>query len=252
MSFDPVKSVKDITGFIQSAFKAQAFQKGIVAVSGGLDSAVSLVLAVNALGPDHLYTLQLPYKRQSLANSNLIINQFNIPFNQRLVFKLSRSVDKLAVKLNAKKDPLRFGNLLARARMICLFDQAKRYQALVIGTENKSERLLGYYTRYGDQASDLDPIGHLYKTQVISLAKHLKIPQPIIDQPPSAGLWPNQTDEQELGFSYQQADPVLELLVDRKLSPDQVVSQGHDRALVDKITRRLKSIDFKSRVPYHL
>ncbi|MBU1085316.1 NAD(+) synthase, partial [Patescibacteria group bacterium] len=175
-----------------------------------------------------------------------------IPSSQRRIIKLSRSVDKLAVKLNAKKHQLRFGNILARTRMTCLFDQAKKLNTLVIGTENKSENLLGYYTRFGDQASDLNPISHLYKTEVINLADLIDIPKSIINQAPSAGLWANQTDEQELGFSYFKADPILKLLIDNKLSPQAVIKKGYDKILVEKIHQRLIAVDFKSKVPYHL
>ena len=130
--------------------------------------------------------------------------------------------------------------------MTCLFDAAKAKKALVIGTENKSENLLGYYTRYGDQAADLDPISHLYKTQVIKLAEYLELPKPIIDQAPSAGLWPDQTDEKELGFSYKKADPILKALT-KNQSTD-----NFDQKLVEKITKHLKAVDFKTKVPYHL
>lgn len=246
MEINPEKELKNIINFIKTTFKEQGIKKGIIAVSGGIDSSLSLALTVKALGQENVYTLQLPYKRQSIDLSNLIINNSNIPQNQRLILKLSRSVDKLAVKLGAKKDKLRFGNILARSRMICLFDQAKTKKALVIGTENKSENLLGYYTRFGDQASDLEPISHLYKTQVIELAKHLNLPKVIIDQTPSAGLWLGQTDEQELGFSYLQADPILEAITKKKST------DNFDKSLVAKVKKHLKAVDFKSKVPYHL
>ena len=252
MQIDPIKQSKKITDFIKITFTSQGINKAVIAVSGGIDSALSLALATKALGKEIIYTLELPYKRQSTELSSLIITHLDIPPNQRKIIKLSRAVDKLAIQLNAKKNPLRFGNILARTRMICLFDQAKTNKAMVIGTENKSEKLLGYYTRFGDQASDLDPISHLYKTQVIKLAQHFKLPPAILKALPSAGLWKDQTDESELGFSYQQADPILNLLVDQKFTPSQVISQGHDKLLVAKISKRLIAIDFKSKVPYHL
>ncbi len=246
MKIDCQKETDKIVKFIKATFKSQGFDKGIVAVSGGIDSSLSLALALKALGKDNLYTLQMPYKRQSVDLSNLIIKKLAIPINHQLKLKLSRSVDKLAVKLNAKKDPVRFGNILVRVRMTCLFDQAKRFNALVIGTENKSEQLLGYYTRYGDQAADLDPISHLYKSQVIKISEHLNLPKPIINQPPSAGLWQNQTDEKELGFSYQDADPVLKAINENQPLKD------FDQALVEKVLKRVRSVDFKTKVPYHL
>ncbi|MEA3355229.1 MAG: NAD+ synthase [Patescibacteria group bacterium] len=252
MEINPAKEVKKITDFLKTTFKSQGFKKGIVAVSGGIDSSVALALAVNALGKDNIYTLELPYKRQSIYYSTLIINQLKIPTNQKIIIKLSRSVDKLAIKLNAKKNRLRFGNILARTRMTCLFDQSKKLKTLVIGTENKSEKLLGYYTRFGDEASDINPISHLYKLQIIKLAKYLKIPPKIISQAPSAGLWKDQTDEKELGFSYLKADPILKLLIDKKIKPKEIIKQGYDKTLLDKITKRLLTVDFKTKVPYHI
>jgi len=245
--------VKKITDFIKSTFKDQGFKKGIVAVSGGIDSSLALSLSVKALGKDNIYTLQLPYKKHySLSLSNLIINKLEIPRSHRLVINIGRPSDKLATKLNAKKHPLRFGNLLARVRMACLFDQAKRLNALVIGTENKSEHLLGYFTRFGDQGSDIEPIIHLYKTKVIKLAQSLSIPKPIIKAFPSANLWPNQTDEKELGFSYQSADPILELFCDKKLNNSQIVKKGFDTKLVKAVISRVKSNQFKHLTPYAL
>lgn len=246
MKIDCKKETDRIVEFIKDTFKDQGFQKGIVAVSGGIDSSLSLALGALALGKENIYTLELPYKRQSTYLSSLIINHLDIPTNQRLIYKLSRSADKLAVKLNAKKDPLRFGNIVVRARMICLFDQAKVKNALVIGTENKSENILGYYTRYGDEAADLDPISHLYKTQVIALAKFLNLPKKIIKNPPSAGLWEDQTDEKELGFSYLQADPIIKALIENK------TTQNFNQNLVNQVIKRLKSVDFKTKVPYSL
>lgn len=246
MNLDPSKEADRIIEFIKSTFKSQKISKAVIAVSGGIDSAVSLSLVTKAIGKENIYTLELPYKRQSTYLSTYMINSLDIPNNQRLVYKLSRSVDKLAVKLNAHKDSLRFGNILVRARMICLFDQAKSKKALVIGTENKSENMLGYYTRFGDQAADLDPISHLYKLQVIALAKFLRVPEKIISAPPSAGLWENQTDEQELGFSYLKADPILKAVSENKST------KNFDQQLVKKVIKRLKAVDFKTKVPYHL
>ena len=199
-----------IIKFIKETFKQQGFSKAIVAVSGGIDSAVSLMLTVKALGKDKVYSLQLPYKKhQSSELSDLVIKQAGIFKNQKLVINIGRPADKLAIKLNAKKDKVRLGNILARVRMICLFDQAKKLTALVVGTENKSEKMLGYFTRFGDEASDLEPIIHLYKTEVVKLAEELGVPEKIIKAAPTAGLWPGQTDEAELGMTYEQIDARL-------------------------------------------
>jgi NAD+ synthase len=149
-------------------------------------------------------------------------------------------------------DNIRKGNIMARVRMIYVFDQAKKRNALVVGTENKSEHLLGYFTRFGDEASDVEPIAHLYKTQVIELATHLPIPQSILMKPPSAGLWPEQTDEGEFGFSYKDADQVLALFFDEKKSVDEVVALGFDRELIKKIQARVSQNSFKHMTPYSL
>ena len=125
---------------------------------------------------------------------------------------IGKAVDELAATLGAADDQLRLGNIMARVRMICLYDLAKQLDALVCGTENKSEKYLGYFTRFGDEASDIEPIMHLYKTEVYELAKHLGIPGAIVAKPPSADLWSEQTDERELGFSYKEADQVLHVL----------------------------------------
>jgi len=251
MEINPQQEIAKITKFLQDTFKSQGFKKGIIAVSGGIDSAVSLMLAVKALGPENIYTFQLPYAGQSTADSDLIIQTANIPQPNKFKLDIKPAVDQLAGGLNVA-DKLRLGNIMARIRMIHLFDQAKKSTALVIGTENKSERLLGYYTRFGDAASDVEPVNHLYKTQVKQLAGALAVPAQIIQKPPSADLWSGQTDEKELGFSYQQADPILNLLVDKRLASPAIVAQGFDKPLVDQIASRLSKVDFKAKVPYHL
>ncbi len=146
---------------------------------------------------------------------------------------------------------LRLANLAARTRMLVLYDQAKVYDALVIGTENKSESMLGYFTRFGDEASDLEPIRHLFKTEVIDLAKHLGVPQAIIDKSPTADLWPGQTDTTELGFTYAQADPIL-MLLEKNQTSDQIVASGHAESLVKAVIQQVNASAFKHHVPYHV
>jgi NAD+ synthase len=145
------------------------------------------------------------------------------------------------------------GNIMARVRMILLYDLAKKRQALVCGTENKSEHLLGYFTRYGDEASDFEPIKHLYKTQVYQLAKALGVPNEIIQSPPSAGLWLGQTDEKQFGFSYYQADQILFLYLEKGLSLPVIVKKtGVEKRIVEKVISWYKTNDFKHRIPYSL
>lgn len=224
-----IETGKIIT-FIKKTFQAERFNKAVVAVSGGIDSSVALVLTVKALGAENVFSLQLPYKNQSIESSDLILDFAKIPLKNRVKINIGKIVDGFGVK-----DKARLGNIMARVRMIYCFDLAKKLNALVVGTENKSEKILGYYTRFGDEASDIEPIIHLYKTQVKQLARELKIPEKIINQAPTAGLWPGQTDEGDLGFTYKEADQVL---------------QGKKQNI--KVKQRLRQVDFKKRVPYTL
>jgi len=224
-----IEAEKIIT-FIKKTFQAEGFNKAIVAVSGGIDSSVALVLTVKALGVKNVFALQLPYGRQTTALSDLIMDFVKLPRKNRIKINIKEAVDIYRIK-----DKVRLGNIMARVRMIYSFDLAKKLSALVVGTENKSEKLLGYYTRFGDEAADIEPIIHLYKTQVRRLADELGIPEKIINQTPTAGLWPGQTDEGDLGFSYKEADQVL---------------QGKKQNI--KVQQRLKQVDFKKRVPYTL
>ncbi|MBI2190192.1 MAG: NAD(+) synthase, partial [Candidatus Levybacteria bacterium] len=150
----------------------------------------------------------------SAQRSNTIKKHFSCSF----ILSIKSIVDKLAKTLGVQplKDSIRLGNIMARVRMILLYDLAKKHQALVCGTENRSEYHLGYFTRFGDEASDFEPIRHLYKTQVYQLASYLGVPKTVIDKKPTAGLWAEQTDEGEFGFSYKEADPVLYLYFDKK------------------------------------
>jgi len=158
-------------------------------------------------------------------------------------------VDLVIETLNINdSDVIRKGNVIARIRMIILYDLARKLNALVCGTENKSEHLLGYFTRFGDEASDFEPIRHLYKTQVYEIARYLGVPKSIIEKNPSANLWTNQTDEDEFGFSYQEADQVLHLYFDKKLSIDEIEKQGLGNT--NKIIDFAKKNSYKHKVPY--
>lgn len=238
-----------IIKFIRRTLKAQGFEKAIIAVSGGIDSAVCLTLLSQAISKLKILVLKLPYGRQNMALADLIINK------NKIALKNIKTINiKPAVDLNCKlagiypTDKIRRANIMARTRMIFIYDLAKKHSALVCGTENKSEHLLGYYTRFGDSASDLEPIRHLYKTQVYQLAEKLKIPEKIIRQAPSAGLWPGQTDEQELGFTYNEADQILELHLEKKLKTEKIRKIGFKNA--EKIIKRWNDNLFKQQTPY--
>ncbi len=248
-NFNPGKTSKQIIEFITEQTEKAGFKKVIVALSGGVDSSVVVTLAVKALAPENVYVSLLPYKNlNENQDAQLVISKLNIPQENVSEIEISEIVSEFLKKL-PKTDKLRTANIMARTRMIFLYDLAKKYHVLVCGTENKSEYLLGYFTRFGDEASDLEPIRGLYKTQVLKLAKYLGVPKEIIEKQPTAGLWPGQTDEKELGFSYQEADQVLYLYFDKKYSWEKIISLGLNGQLIDKVKNQVEKNKFKHEVP---
>jgi NAD+ synthase len=220
----------------------------VLGLSGGVDSAVSASLAAAALGPENVTAAILPYRTsapQSRLDAEAVARQLGI---RTELVDISAMADAL---ISAQKidDPLRRGNVMARARMIVLYDISSRDRALVFGTSNKTELLLGYGTLFGDMASALNPLGDLYKTQVWNLARHLGLPREVIDKRPSADLWEGQTDEGEMGFSYADADHVLALMVDQRRTVDEVISLGWDAKLVRRIRTMMERTQFKRRLP---
>ncbi len=253
--------IQTISSFIKTTVQLAGMSRVILAVSGGIDSAVSLSLAVKAMGPDAVYTLQLPYKDQDMSDAQAVIDHTQIPSQNQETIEITSVVESFSQRLTVTEDQqLRLGNIAARCRMICVYDRAAAHQALVCGTENKSEKYLGYFTRFGDEASDLEPLQHLYKTQVRELAAHLGIPTSIQDKAPSAGLWQGQTDQNELGFEYQEADRVLEQYVGqdlRSLDRQQVISTivektSLDASTVTAVIDRVEQTAYKHHVPYTL
>jgi len=183
-----------LTGFIRSEVTRVGYARAIVGLSGGIDSALSCVLAVEALGAENVLAVRMPYKSSSgdsLDDAGLLIEQLQIPSK---TIEITAMVEPLfALDLEISK--LRKGNIMARERMIVLYDQSEVFKGLVIGTSNKTEILLGYSTQFGDAASAINPLGDLYKTQIRQLSRAMNVPAPIIDKPPSADLWQGQTDE---------------------------------------------------------
>ncbi len=237
-----------IINFIKETFVAQNAPKAVVAVSGGIDSAVSLTLTARAISPENVFAILMPYGNQDMTDATSVCEFNQIPSNQTVVLNIADSVEQLCSSLQVPTaDYLRRGNIMARTRMIAVYDLAKQKQALVVGTENKSEFYLGYFTRFGDEASDIEPISHLTKTQVRTLAAELGLPQPILDKAPSAGLWTGQTDEKELGFTYQEVDSVINSLLTGKPTPPIVSDKT-----IDRIKKRIQSQSFKHHVPYRL
>ncbi|RJR14815.1 NAD+ synthase [Candidatus Microgenomates bacterium] len=260
------KTISVLTDFIKTTVSHAGFTDVIVAVSGGVDSAVSISLAVRALGAEHVHALLLPYKDwhdEAKTHAHTLLKQLQLPQDQIHEVDIAPLVHEFENCLefgtclpageagNLEFTRVRIGNVMARVRMIVLFDYAKKLGCLVQGTENKSEHYLGYFTRFGDEASDLEPLRTLYKSEVYQLAKQLQVPQEIIQKPASAGLWQDQTDEGQFGFTYAQADEVLYLHFDQKLPLGEIATQTKlDNELVNKILSWCASMDFKHSVPH--
>lgn len=237
-----------LTGFIRTEITRGGFSRAVIGLSGGIDSAVSCYLTAQALGPENVLALRMPYKTSSpdsLEHAQMVIDRLGV---QSLTIPITAMVDPY-LKLAAGASRVRQGNVMARMRMIVLYDQSEAFKGLVVGTGNKTEILLGYTTLYGDSACALNPLGDLYKTQVRQLATALGVPQAIIDKAPSADLWVNQTDEGELGFTYAEVDQLLYLLVDQRYSPQDCVEAGFEPEFVSKVVERIRRNHFKRILP---
>ena len=237
-----------LAGFIKSEITRVGMSCAVIGLSGGIDSALSLVLAVDALGKDNVLAVRMPYKassKDSLDHAQLLIDQLGVPSK---TIEITDMVEPLFT-LNPDMSKLRKGNIMARERMIVIYDQSEVFKGLVVGTSNKTEILLGYSTLFGDSANALNPIGDLYKTQVRQLSRAMNIPSPIVDKPPSADLWEDQTDEGELGFTYSEADRLLYLLVDQRYSPQEAMEAGFDEKFVNAVTTRIRRNQFKRMQP---
>ena len=237
-----------LTGFIKSEVTRVGYSRAVIGLSGGIDSALSFVLAVEALGAENVLAVRMPYKASSadsLEHAQLLVDQYKVPSE---TIEITDMVEPLFVR-DPNITKLRKGNIMARERMIVLYDQSEAFKGLVIGTSNKSEILLGYSTQFGDAASAVNPVGDLYKTQLRQLSRAMNIPAPIIDKAPSADLWEDQTDEGELGFTYEQADKLLYLLVDQRYSPQECVDAGFDEKFVSAVVGRVRRNQFKRMLP---
>lgn len=244
-------STTTLVRFLKTSFERAGFVRAVIAMSGGVDSATSAALATRALGKNNIYPLLLPYgnlNERGMGDAKTVIKTLGIPPSNVRAINIASIVDTI-IAVDPVTDRLRRGNVMARVRMILLYDYAKKRNALVVGTENKTEHLLGYFTRFGDEASDIEPIRSLYKTDVRKLARELGLPDHIITKAPTAGLWEGQMDEDELGFSYEEADAIFSMVVDEKQSIDEVVTKGYDRATVEKVIKRMKDNDFKHHLP---
>ncbi len=255
LQIDPAFEEKKISEFIKSTLAKSKFQNVILAVSGGIDSATSLNVIKEIVPIRNIFVAHLYYFEKSIEQFKTVIGSLGLLQENILLSPIKDQVDIIAKSAGLESpqndtEKLRLGNIMARVRMIMIYDFAKKHHALVCGTENRSEYWLGYFTRFGDAASDFEPLHHLYKTQVRELAKYLKVPEIIRNATPTAGLWDTQTDEGELGFSYAEADPVLYLYFDEKHSLQEIKNRGYSN--VKQIIETALKNGFKHEVPYHL
>ncbi len=239
---------KLLVDFIRDEVLNVGLKRGVVGLSGGVDSAVSCFLAVEALGKRNVLALLMPHRTsspESLTDAQVVVKQLGV---RSEIVDISQIVDGF---VTSAPDPgrIRTGNIMARTRMIVLYDRSAKEGALVIGTGNKTEILLGYTTHFGDDASGVNPIGDLYKSQVWELAKELGVPENIIKKEPSADLWKGQTDEKELGLSYQEVDRLLFHLVDERRSDEELASLGFERTQLRKVKRLIQRNQFKRQPP---
>jgi NAD+ synthetase len=248
LALDPELARRWLVSFLRDEVVARrGFTKGIVGLSGGVDSSLTAFLAAEALGPDNVIGVRIPYRTsspESLEHAQLVIDKLGIP---SVTVDISETVDAY-LKAVGDADPGRKGNVMARERMITLFDLSAKHRALPLGTGNKSERLLGYFTWHADDTPPVNPLGDLFKTQVWVLAGHVGVPDVIVTKPATADLIHGQTDEGDFGVSYPKADRILYYLI-RGLGPEEVVALGFTHAEVDLVRGRLESTHWKRKLP---
>jgi NAD+ synthase len=239
---------KILTKFIREELGKFNYSRGILGVSGGLDSSVCAYLAAKALQPENVIGLILPYgeaSKDDVEDAELIIKHIGI---RSMTIDISPMIDPYYSQHPTENKVLK-GNKMARERMSILYDFSEREQALILGTSNKTELLLGYGTIHGDMACAINPLGDLYKTQIRQMAEHLGVPERIRKKAPSAGLWAGQTDEKELGLTYDLIDKILFLLVDERKTPKEIISLGFSRDDVNRLISLIKCSEFKRKMP---
>lgn len=238
-----------LINFIREETEKTGLENLVVGLSGGVDSSLAAALAVEALGKKRVFAYCLPYKTsssKSLDDAKKVAEFLDIDCS---VIDISPYADAYLDHFDNYIGNVRFGNICARMRMLTLFDLSAAHGALVLGTSNKTELLLGYGTWYGDMASAINPVGDLYKTQVWSLSEYMGVPSEVIEKAPTADLWQDQTDETELGFSYTKVDKLLYEMIDRRKGKNELIRMGFDEKFIDEVSRKIKANQFKRRLP---
>jgi len=233
-----------IVAFIREQSSTAGYSRVVMNLSGGVDSALVAVLCVQAVGAANVRALFLPHRTTNPESEQHAMAQARALGLQVQRFDITPVVEPF-IAADPAIDERRIGNLMARARMMALFDQSAAFRGLAAGTSNRTEYLLGYFTLFGDGAASFEPLWHLYKQQVRALARHVGVLEPIIAKAPSADLWAGQTDEGELGFTYDDADAILYLATERGLPPPEIAARGYSLAVVDAVLRRMKATEFK-------
>lgn len=250
MNYDKVYT--ELIDFIQKEMKRTGMKKAVLGLSGGLDSAIVAFLASKALGPENVIGILMPYRTSNMSSIDDAMKMVEFTGINHKIIEITNAVE--AIAKHNMTDPehlraVRLGNIMARVRMITLFDFSTAHNAIVFGTGNRSEILLGYFTLFGDGANAINPIGSIYKTHLFQLAEHLELPEAVVKKAPSADLFEGQTDESELGFEYKNMDPVLYALFDLKMDKEAVIAKGHNKELVEFVYKKVLSMQYKTKIP---
>ncbi len=255
-AIEPAQAVDVIVAFIRAQMDQTGFERIVVGLSGGVDSATVAFLCARAVGPDNLLAIRMPFRTSSQTSETDALRVVTALGCRTERVDITPMVEPMLALIDKPDQPaagdalnVRRGNVMARQRMIVAYDRSAAFDALVAGTSNKTEALLGYGTLHGDMAAGFAPIGDLYKTQLRGVALHLGVPEEILAKPPSADLWPGQTDEGELGRSYDHLDRTLFALVDRRWTPARCIAAGLDPDLVAWVARRVAQMEFKRQLP---
>ena len=237
-----------LIAFIRNEIRKFGFQSAVLGLSGGIDSAVVCELAARALGPENVLAVLMPYRTssaESLDHAAIMVEKTGV---RSETVDISAVVDAFFAPVG-EASRLRKGNVMARTRMLYLYDISARDSRLVVGTSNKTELLLGYGTLFGDMASAVNPIGDLYKTQLWGLARHLGVPDALVEKVPSADLWEGQSDEADLGFSYGEVDKLLYMMLEERMGRDAVLREGIDGGFYDRVRKMVVRNQYKRMMP---